>query len=400
MAVGAGASAPNVLAQAKLRVLHVGKFYPPHPGGMESVLGDLCRALAPRVDVEVVVANEGWSTQVETVDGVPVTRLGRWGEVLSTSLVPGLTRFLRANRWDIIHVHHPNPMAAVAVLAAKPSARLVTTYHADIVRQRVSKALYGPILARLLKKSDCIHVASEQLLGSSPVLAPFRHRAVVIPFGISEQRVVELLPAARRQAEEFARWGGGKLALFVGRVVYYKGLEFLLRAMSRLDARLLVIGDGDLLKASERLAARLGLAERVLFLGEVDDPTVAAALNACDVFVLPSVARSEAFGLVLLEAMASGKPVVTTALPTGVAFVNRDGETGFVVPPADPEALANALARLLDDQPLRAKLGRAARARFEREFSVALEADRMLALYEDVVRSGASDPGSASNRTK
>lgn len=302
---------------------------------METVVADLCRALAARVDVEVVVANEGWSTRHEVVDGVPVTRLGRWGEILSTSFVPGLERFLRANRWDIVHIHHPNPMAAVAVLAARPSARLVLTYHSDIVRQRVTGALYGPVLEQVLRRSDRVHVASRELLDSSPVLAPFRDRAVVIPFGIREDRVLRLSPAARARATEFARWGAGRLALFVGRVVYYKGLEYLLRAMSKVDGRLLVIGDGDLLKPSERLAARLGLAERVHFLGEVDDDTVAAALQACDLFVLPSIARSEAFGLVLLEAMASGKPIVTTALPTGVSFVNRDGETGFVVPPAD-----------------------------------------------------------------
>ncbi len=364
---------------------------------METVLADLCRALAPRVDVEVVVANEGWATRREVIDGVPVTRLGRWGEILSTSFLPGLERFLRADRWDIVHIHHPNPMAAVAVLAARPSARLVLTYHADIVRQRVTGALYGPVLEQVLRRSDRIHVASRELLDSSPVLAPFRDRAVVIPFGIREDRVLGLSPAARERAAEIARWGGGRLALFVGRVVYYKGLEYLLRAMSRVDGRLLVIGDGDLLKPSERLAARLGLAERVHFLGEVDDETVAAALHACDLFVLPSIARSEAFGLVLLEAMASGKPIVTTALPTGVSFVNRDGETGFVVPPADPEALAGAMRTLLEDAALRARLGRAARARFEREFTVALEAERMIGLYEEAASPRAR---AASTRTK
>lgn len=367
------------------RVLHVGKFYPPHPGGMESVVADLCRALAPHVEVEVVVANEGWSTLTEVVDSVPVTRLGRWGEILSTSLVPRLAGFLREDRWDIIHIHHPNPMAAVAFLVARPSAPLVVTYHSDIVRQRVTGALFGPVLEHLLRRTDRIHIASRELLESSAVLAPFRDRAAVIPFGIREDRVTRLSPAARDRAEEFARWGGGRMALFIGRVVYYKGLEHLLRAMTRVDGRLLVIGDGDLLTASERLAARLGLASRVVFLGEVDDDTVAAALNACDVFVLPSVARSEAFGLVLLEAMASGKPVVTTALPTGVSFVNRDGETGHVVPPADPDALARAIQSLLDDQALRARLGRAARARFEREFTVAIEAERILALYESIL---------------
>ena len=164
-------------------------------------------------------------------------------------------------------------------------------------------------------------------------------------------------------------------------MVYYKGLEYLLRAMTRVDGRLLVIGDGDRLPSAVKLAAQLGLDERVRFLGEVDDATVGAALDACDLFVLPSVARSEAFGLVLLEAMAFGKPIVSTALPTGVSFVNCDGETGLVVPPAEPEPLARAIGSLLDERELRERLGRGARARFEREFRVELAAERTLEMY-------------------
>lgn len=352
---------------------------------METVVSDLCEALARRVEIDVVVANKGWSTTRELSRGVRVLRLARWGEVLSTSIIPGLVAFLKEDRWDIIHIHHPNPMAAVAVLLARPHARLVLTYHSDIVRQRITGSLFGPVLARLLRRSDRIHVASRELEASSPILRSFHDRTSVIPFGIREERLLPLDGDARTEARAFGEWGAGRLILFVGRIVYYKGLEYLLRAMRLVDARLLVIGDGDLLKTSERLTARLGLEQRVRFLGEVPDATVSAAFAACDLFVLPSTARSEAFGLVLLEAMAFGKPIVSTALDTGVSYVNRDGETGIVVPPADVNALAEAIRKILGDDSLRARLGREARRRFESEFRIETAAERMFELYLSVM---------------
>jgi rhamnosyl/mannosyltransferase len=179
-----------------------------------------------------------------------------------------------------------------------------------------------------------------------------------------------------------ARYGPQPLLLFVGRLRYYKGLPYLFEALQRVDARLLVVGSGPLAAEWRALAAQLGLADRVLFLGEVPDAELHALYHAAQVFVLPASHRSEAFGTVQLEAMAAGCPVVSTELGTGTSYVNQHGITGFVVPPRDPAALAEAISRLLGNADLRSHMGSAARARVAAVFTAAHMVEQVIALYQ------------------
>jgi glycosyltransferase involved in cell wall biosynthesis len=174
--------------------------------------------------------------------------------------------------------------------------------------------------------------------------------------------------------------------LAVGRLVYYKGMKFLIQAMSQIDATLVIIGEGPLRAELEREAAGNGTSGRVTFLGEIDG-NLASYYHACDVLALPSCERSEAFGLVQLEAMACGKPVVNTQIDSGVPYASLDGLTGLTVPPRSSEAMATALNRLLDNNELRMEMGRAARDRVVKEFGIRQMAARTLALYRTVVSS-------------
>jgi rhamnosyl/mannosyltransferase len=170
--------------------------------------------------------------------------------------------------------------------------------------------------------------------------------------------------------------------LFVGKLRYYKGLNYLLEALRELPrAQLIVVGTGPMERAWRALARRLGVAERVVFVGQVRDAELPAYYAACDIFVLPASERSEAFAAVLLEAMAAGKPVVCTELGTGTSFVNVDGETGFVVPARASRALAAALTRLMNDADLRAHMGAAGRARVHQEFTLEKMVERVMAVY-------------------
>ncbi|MBV9110974.1 MAG: glycosyltransferase [Gemmatimonadetes bacterium] len=371
----------------RLRVLHVGKFYPPHPGGMESHLELLCRVTKAEVDLSVLVSADGRRTEREVRDGVPVTRIGTRFTASSASFNPGMAREIRRADADVVHFHHPNPPAVLSYLAARPRGRLVVTYHSDIVRQRVLGPLFTPALHRFLRRAKAIIASSPQYAENSPVLRAHADRVRVIPFGIDAAELAQADPA---EVEEIRRRFGPRIVFAAGRLVYYKGFEYLVRAMRGVDGRLLIAGDGPLRGALERLAAELGLGDRVTLAGAV--PDLRPYYHAADVFALPSVARSEAFGIVQMEAMGCGLAVVNTALDTGVPFVSPDGVTGITVPPADPDALADALTRLLDDPALRARLGAAGRARVAGELSAETMARRTLDVYRAAASASSESP--------
>jgi len=253
----------------------------------------------------------------------------------------------------------------------------VLTYHSDVVRQARILRFYRPLQRRVLQAAERILVATPNYLESSPTLQPFREKCRIVPYGIDRRPFLTALPEAGQALR--ARYGGGPLLLFVGVLRYYKGLQYLLQAMPQVPGRLLLVGEGPMGAALRAQAQDLGLAERVVFVGRVTDEDLPAYYRAADLFILPASERSEAFGLVLVEAMTSGLPVISTELGTGTSYVNQDGASGLVVPPKDPAALARAINRLLDDASLRARLAQGALAR-----SALFSAERMVAAIEAI----------------
>jgi rhamnosyl/mannosyltransferase len=367
-------------------VTHLGKFYPPVAGGMERVLQSLCEGERERgVDSRALVVATSRATILESVNGVPVTRAASWLRVGSVRFAPALIVLLRQVETDILVLHEPNPMALLAFALARPAHRLAVWYHSEVLRPRWRyKLIYEPFLRVPFLRASRIVVSSPALPEHAAALRAHASRCEVIPFGLD----VHPAPAPEGHpavAAVRARWSG-PLVLFVGRLVPYKGVEFLLRALPDAGVGAVIVGDGPLRSALQDLARQLGVDSRTFFTGAVDDGEVAAWYGACDIFVLPSITRAEAFGLVQLEAMARGKPVVSTRLPTGVPWVNVDGHTGLTVPPGDSAALAEALRRLAVDEPLRRRMGRAARDRFLAEFTRERMIDRTVALYRNIMQ--------------
>jgi glycosyltransferase involved in cell wall biosynthesis len=349
---------------------------------METHLQALCTGLRNHVDLRVVVSSDNRHSVEETIDSVPVTRLGTTLKAFSTAVSLGMAEYIRSSRADLVHIHLPNPTAVMSYLMSGYHGRLVVTYHSDIVKQKALGRVFEPLLYAALRKSAAIIATSANYLATSPVLQAFRDRCHVIPYGIDTMQFEQCdSDAVRRIRAQL----GERLVLSVGRLVYYKGLEYLIRAMPEVRGKLVILGDGPLRGKLERLTARLGLSEKVIFLGVIDHAGLLSYYHAAALFVLASVARSEAFGLVQIEAMAAGLPVVNTRLDSGVPFVSVHEETGLTVPPAEPQALASAINRLLDDSSLRQKFGHAAMLRARREFSLDSMLQRTLHLYRDIM---------------
>jgi rhamnosyl/mannosyltransferase len=397
----ASSTGPRTREERPLRVCHLAKFYPPAMGGIETHLQTLAQAQARLgAEVRVVCVNHldhggrdvTWKAlaatpTVEEADGpVRVHRLGKRASLCRLEVCPGLAglgRRLREWKVDVVHLHTPNPTMLLAVAATSLAVPLVITHHSDVVRQRRLGMLLRPFEAAVYRRARAVLASSPTYAESSPLLRHHADRVRVIPFGIDLEQFTAPSHRALEHARRLRGEHGAPLWLSVGRLVYYKGLSVSLEALRAVHGRLFVIGEGPLAPALRQEAIERGVADRVVFRGRAGADELAGAYHAATALWFPSVARSEAFGFTQVEAMASGCPVLNTAIAgSGVAWVSRHEESGLTVPVGDALALAGAARRLLDEPGLRQRLGEAGRSRACREFDVDRMARRTLAAYQ------------------
>ncbi len=352
-----------------MRILQIGKYHPPVKGGMETVLGLIGAGLLARGHDLWTVAASGVAdcTPEDVAAGrgrvIPCRSLATVAsQPITPSLPFVLKRVFRELSPEIVTLHWPNPLAAVALHCVRRSlpreTRLTVWYHADITRQKLGAVLLRPLLDGLLDRAAGIAVSTSSLRDESPQLSGREDKVEVIPFGI-DTTGWQLSPHP----------GKGPF-LFVGRLVYYKGLELLLEAVAAVpDARLEIVGDGPLRDTLAARAAAPDLQGRVHLHGELSDEDLRGVMARCGALVLPSLERSETFGLVQIEAMAAGLPVISTQLPTGVAEVNVHERTGLLVPPGDLASLAEALKAVMRDHEQARRWGLAGRARVQAHFN-------------------------------
>lgn len=369
-----------------MRILHVYKDFHPVVGGIENHLMLLTRELSrvPDLSVEVLVTNTGYATTVEHFGRVQVTKAGRIATVASTPISLSLFREVSRRAYDIIHLHFPYPLGEMASLLRGRTRRIVVTYHSDVVRQRLILRFYHRFLLRVLSRADAIIASSPNYVETSRYLSLFRDKCTVIPYGVD----VSLFRPASEPAGAMDALGRYEqpLIIFVGKFRYYKGLHHLVEAMQYIGkGTLVLVGTGPEETALRDQVRLLGIESRVAFVGHFDERLLPSVYQSGQLFVLPSCERSEAFGVVQLEAMACGLPVVSTDIGTGTSYVNRDGETGLIVPHSDPPALAAAINRLLGDETMRRAMGRAARERVETEFTKERMVDSTVRLYRRVL---------------
>ena len=361
-----------------MRAIHFGRFHSRNFGGIERHVGTLLDCLKRSMPVTNVVANERLQTEVVHKDGYDIHKLASLATLAGTALCPTMPCYARSlfksGGYDIAHLHFPDPMAHLAWQALPRRAKLVITWHSDIVRQRNLLPLYRPFLDHIVGRADAIIAATPLHFSTSTQLRACTDttKMHVVPYGI-DFAPMEASPRNLAGAERIRqRYAGRKIVFALGRHVYYKGFDHLLRAMQAVEheAVLVLGGNGPKTQELQRLAAALGLGDRVVFTGRIAEEELPHYYHACDLFCLPSVEPSEAFGLVQVEAMACAKPVVGCELHNGTTYVNQQGVTGLVVPPRDPRALAAALNDLLADEQKRRALGQAASERVRREFNL------------------------------
>ncbi len=376
-----------------MKILHIGKYYPPYRGGMETVLENLVEGLLDAdVCVNTLVSGQDTQDRISTVKGpqsgktgqlVRVSRAGLFqSQPLNTTLLSQLRKQLELFQPDLAHLHLPNPLAILAwsILARCYGSRmpaLAVWYHADITRQRLGARLLKPLVRGLLNECEGICVSTESLARNSEILSGFPEKIEVIPFGISPEPWTNI---GLRPGERF---------LFVGRLVPYKGLEVLIEAMEKVPGAFLdVVGSGPLEDALEHSIQQKNLSSRITFHGSCSPEQLAQLMACARALVLPSLDQSETFGLVQLEAMASGVPVIASDLKSGVSDVGVAGETCLLVPPGDPVSLAHALHNIQNDENLASQLGRASRQRFNQAYTREIMVGKALTWYRKLLSPG------------
>lgn len=374
----------------RLKVLQVNKLYYPTVGGIERVVQQIAEGLSEKTEMSVLVCSEDFHYRKEERQGVTITRLPKLFQFGSLPMPLGLNIVLRrkSKKADIIHLHMPFPLGDLACLLSGFRGKIVLWWHSDIVRQKKLLKIYKPVMLRMLKRADAIVVATEGHIEGSAYLKPFREKCVVIPFGV-EEKIEQMADRYMESIGNCLEKRNGQEAklrfLFVGRLVYYKGCDVLLKAFASVqNAELVLVGTGKMEKECRQLAKELGIEERCQFLGEIPEEELYRQYAACDVFVLPSIARSEAFGLVQIEAMAFGKPVINTNLPSGVPYVSIHGETGLTVEPGSVKELAEAMQWMVDHEEERLRMGEHARKRMKEEYRLEQMTDRVWKLYQQL----------------
>jgi rhamnosyl/mannosyltransferase len=384
-----------------MRVLHVGKYYPPFAGGIEHFLADLLPALQRQgIEVAALVHDEQprRGGQVPLPGDHPlIYRAPCHGRLLYAPISPAfpfwLRRAIREFQPDLLHLHLPNTSAFWALMM--PAARRlpwVIHWHADVVASVIDRRLalayhlYRPFEQRLLAASQAIIATSPPYLEASAALAPWRAHCHSMPLGLDPARIPEPDAAARQRAE--ALWGDAPFRILaIGRLTYYKGHDILIQAAADLpNTRVLIVGTGEHRDRLATLVQSLRLDGRVGLPGFQPEADLNALLASCDVVCLPSLERTEAFGLVLLEAMRFAKPVVVSDIPgSGAGWVVDAAGHGLKVAVGHGKALAAALQALQNDPARRMELGQAGVLALQEQFGIEPVAKAISGLYQRIL---------------
>ena len=372
----------------QIKILQLGKFYPIR-GGVEKVMYDLMLGLSEeKVYCDMLCAStEDYPAGIININPyakliVEATKVKLAATMLAPSLIIRLRKI--AKDYDIIHIHHPDPMASLALFLSGYKGKVILHWHSDILKQKTLLKLYRPLQDWLIKRANIIVGTTPVYVKESPFLDKVQHKIDYIPIG------VEPLIADKGKAEKLKQKYRNKHIVFsLGRLVEYKGYEYLIKAAQHLDENYQIIigGKGPLMESLTSLIAELGIQDRVTLLGFVADDDIPDYFEVCDMFCLSSIWKTEAFAIVQIEAMSCGKPIVCAHIPgSGVAWVNKDGISGLVVESENEIALVDAIKRISTDANLQMKLSEGSKKRYEEYFTRKKMTERCLNIYRNILK--------------
>jgi glycosyltransferase involved in cell wall biosynthesis len=379
-----------------MRIVHLAKYYAPLYGGMETHVENLSKAQAQiGLKVSIVCVNSFdedsklshyTTSQITFNDSVEVIKVRRLFSFFKLDICPSLffyIRYFSKLKDTIFHVHTPNPTMLIALLLAGKIDKLVVTHHSDAIKQQLLKYLFRPIEHFIYSQAAIVLTTSAAYQEGSRFLRLYEHKLGVLPLGIDLSAFEKPEPRMLDRAQQLKAEHGNILWLAVGRLVYYKALHVALAALQHVPGKLLIVGTGKLIAKLQKTAWQLGVADRVIWWGRASEEDLMAAYHAATALWFPSNVRSEAYGMVQIEAMASGCPAINCDIPgSGVSWVCRHEREGLTVPRNDPQAFAAAARRLLTEPGLRERLSQGAKER-SKEFYDTVMAQRSVEIYQD-----------------
>lgn len=369
-----------------MKILQVNKLYHPWIGGVETVVKQYAEGLVAKgITCDVLAINENRNALIseEIINDVKVTKAKLNFFLGSQPISFSFLKSLKKSEADIYHIHLPNPLSVIAWLMIKPKGKLVITYHSDIIKQKFLRFFYYPFLFSFLKRVNKIIVTSPNLIASSYILKHFRNKIVDVPLSISldEYKIVN-----KEEIEKIKKRYGQNYLLAIGRLVKYKGFHYLINAMKYVEKeKLYIIGEGRLKRELIKLIRKNNLEERIIIIPPVNFEQLKAFFKLSKFFILPSISKNEAFGIVQLEAMYFGKPVISFDLPTGVTYVNKHEKTGIVVKNKTEEELAKAISNLIEDKKLYANISNYNNQYIVKNYSEKNMIDKIFTIYKNLI---------------
>lgn len=374
-----------------LNVLNIYKtYFPDPPGGLQEAIRQICLTTS-RIGIKntIFTLTPKLDQKTITFPEAKVVREKSWWAPASCDISgpASLNTYAELTKHaNVIHFFYPWPYADLLNLLAPSKKPKVLTYISDVVQQKYLNKLYAPLMWHTLRQMDVIVANCEAYARTSPILShPYiRDKVRVIPLGIEESSypsVNELIAATPFKLASLSP--GEPYFLFIGVHRYYKGLHTLIKASMRCNAKVLIAGSGPKTDELKNLAIQIG-ASNIIFVGQVSDAEKMSLIAGCRALVLPSHLRSEAYGMVLVEASMMAKPMISCEIGTGTSFINLDGKTGIVIPPESESKLAEAMQLLLNDSELATQMGTAARKRYEENFSGTVLGESYAKLFREL----------------